>query len=914
MAVLIFETGPEKGHSVRLEAERIYGLGRDESAEVRIQDELASGVHAKLRGKDDRFYLKDNASTNGTRVNDAPIDAMVELKSGDKITIGATTFTFLSDADAGGGIGRELGGYKLMQRLGRGGMGTVFRALQVSLNREVALKVLSPELSRDPSFVQQFHREARAAAQLNHPNVVQVYDVGAASDLTFYSMEFMPGGTVEDRINRDGALPVEAALSMLEGAARGLQFAELKQIVHRDIKPDNLMLTETGSVKIADLGLAHGAQDEAASGIMGTPHFISPEQARRQKLDVRSDLYSLGASFYRMLTAKTMFHGEKAEEIILKQVKETPPSIRDERPEVPERVAAIHTKLVQKDPADRYQTAGDLIADIEAARTRRGSGRLALVAVTLVAIGAITFAVLKGDKEPNNQGTSETVVIQSEDPAAEAERLRLAKELATQEAEMTAMMALTTLKDRRVDMERPAYVDALRELAKAHPGTNVSRDLAPEIEQLQREIDAAAAALVAREAAVVAAVKKLNDAVAAAIAERRFASAAAAAMKRGDASPDIRDDPRIESALVAARQRVVDAATQAVTQSSASVRDAIASLDFDAAEAEQKRAIRFLDGVDALTDEAMQVPLAALRDGLLGFDREIDEALSSSRREALAADLAAVRAIDWDAHFDQIAGYRFADARAGLAPAIAVLQTAEYQAYLGSLAQDLDRAAAAMAGFKQAVSTGTLTSSKIQHPERTLLVEIHGIADDGLGVVVEITRSAGSSRSGLEFRSFDSAARCLDLLSSRRSDEDAVGIATAAFLVTQAAWARSSTTLRAQLLAYDQNVGWKTAQQVAVRGISFPDPLGARMESFLTAAGADAEALHKRIVREQEVRMKVLSALEPFLVDNPKVHFSEAARLLTEARDTFRDSAFLRASYPLFDDGQNQLALVRPSP
>ncbi|MFG0318069.1 MAG: FHA domain-containing protein, partial [Planctomycetota bacterium JB042] len=224
MPVLIYETGPRKGQTIRLEEGGVYVLGRDPRAQVPIDDELASRQHAKLRGKDGRYFVKDATSSNGTLVNDARVD-LAELSSGDKVTVGTTILTFLSDQEAGGD-GRTLGGYKLLQRLGRGGMGTVFRALQLSLNREVALKILSPELSRDPSFPDRFLKEARAAGQLNHPNIVQVYDVDREGGLVFYAMEFVPGGTVEDRLNKEGALPVDEALRLLLDAAKGLQYAE----------------------------------------------------------------------------------------------------------------------------------------------------------------------------------------------------------------------------------------------------------------------------------------------------------------------------------------------------------------------------------------------------------------------------------------------------------------------------------------------------------------------------------------------------------------------------------------------------------------------------------------------------------------------------------------------------------------
>src|SRR6185436_5290982 len=236
------------------------------------------------------------------------------------------------------------------------GMGTVYRAIQISLDREVAFKVLSPDLVKDKAFVEQFFREARAAGQLNHPHIVSVYDVGQIGDTYYYSMEFVRGGSLEDRLREEGKLPVPEVLRIALEATMALEYAESHHIVHRDIKPDNLMLAEDGRVRVADLGLAlslKSSADHKGQPILGTPHFISPEQALRREVDIRSDLYSLGATMYRMLAGQTVFTGTSAEEIIKKAVREEPQPLRKLNPEVPEKVAVLVHRLLEKDPADR---------------------------------------------------------------------------------------------------------------------------------------------------------------------------------------------------------------------------------------------------------------------------------------------------------------------------------------------------------------------------------------------------------------------------------------------------------------------------------------------------------------------------------------------------------------------------------
>jgi eukaryotic-like serine/threonine-protein kinase len=281
-----------------------------------------------------------------------------------------------------------VGGYHILNRLGQGGMGAVYLARQLSLDRNVAMKVLLEQLAEDPQFIARFTREAYAAAQLTHHNMVQIHDIGAQKGTHFFSMEFVEGQTLAHLVREQGRLDPEVAVGYVLQAARGLKFAHDHGMVHRDVKPENLMLNVHGIVKVADLGLVKTAdqkRDEgarakaaAASGnwydtqttqlniSMGTPAYMPPEQATdAANVDHRADIYSLGCTLYTLLVGRPPFVAKTAMEVITKHMKEpiTPPSVIDDH--VPQSLSAILLKMVAKRPQDRYQTMGEVIAALE---------------------------------------------------------------------------------------------------------------------------------------------------------------------------------------------------------------------------------------------------------------------------------------------------------------------------------------------------------------------------------------------------------------------------------------------------------------------------------------------------------------------------------------------------------------------
>jgi serine/threonine protein kinase len=274
-----------------------------------------------------------------------------------------------AETSAGGFAATQVKGYRVERALGRGGMGEVYLAVQESLDRKVALKVLATKLAADADFVRRFQAEARAAAALNHPTVVTVHDVWEENGRHFLSMEFMDKGNLETRVARDGKITAAEALDILSDAAKALVYAEMRGIVHRDIKPANLMQNSAGATKLADLGLATHLEAEATESdnkkIYGTPHFISPEQARGEKVDCRSDLYSLGATVYRLLSGHTPFEGATTRDILRGHFFEEPKPLAELAPDVPPDLARIVHRLLKKKPDERFLSAGVLLQEVE---------------------------------------------------------------------------------------------------------------------------------------------------------------------------------------------------------------------------------------------------------------------------------------------------------------------------------------------------------------------------------------------------------------------------------------------------------------------------------------------------------------------------------------------------------------------
>ncbi|MCY3019046.1 MAG: protein kinase [Planctomycetota bacterium] len=267
---------------------------------------------------------------------------------------------------------RKIGNYELLERIGQGGMGTVFKARQVSMDRIVALKILPPSLAKQATFTERFVREARASARLNHPHIVSGIDVGQDNGVYYFAMEFVDGLSVKDLLVK-GKMNEQQVLKVAKAMAQALAHAHEHGILHRDIKPDNILVDKSGTPKLCDLGLARlDSQSEAEKALtqegtaLGTPHYISPEQARGLRdLDAKCDLYALGATLYHMLTGKTMYDGATHVVVMTKHVTEKCPHPTDAGAQASKGMVAVLAKLLTKDRADRYESAEKLAGDFD---------------------------------------------------------------------------------------------------------------------------------------------------------------------------------------------------------------------------------------------------------------------------------------------------------------------------------------------------------------------------------------------------------------------------------------------------------------------------------------------------------------------------------------------------------------------
>ncbi len=291
-----------------------------------------------------------------------------------------------------------LGRYELGPLLGAGGMAEVFEGHDRLLARRVAIKILLAQYAHDPAFLARFRREAQSAASLSHPNIVGVFDTGSEGDTWFIVMEYVDGRTLKDIIRAEGALYWSRAAEVAADVAGALAVAHARGIVHRDVKPGNVMLTTEGKVKVMDFGIARASAVPSitqTSAVVGTAQYIAPEQAQGLEVDARTDVYALGCCLYEMVTGQVPFNGPTPVAIAYRHVREDPTPPRALNPDVPVALEQVCLKAMAKRPEDRYQTAAEMQRDLN--RVRVGDP---VTVVPGLVVGEVTARVMKNAASP----------------------------------------------------------------------------------------------------------------------------------------------------------------------------------------------------------------------------------------------------------------------------------------------------------------------------------------------------------------------------------------------------------------------------------------------------------------------------------------------------------------------------------
>ncbi|MEW6741922.1 MAG: FHA domain-containing serine/threonine-protein kinase [Planctomycetota bacterium] len=949
MPVLVFENGPRQGETVPLGPGSSLVIGRAPASSLHVPDPQVANRHAQIKEHGGRYFVKDFA--NDSSVNDLMIQT-AELKVGDVLQVGLTRIRLVAEEppprrepglfpsesltstppplppsqdgderDENGAVrslvGRTVGGYEILERIGRGGMGTVYRALQLSLNREVALKVLSPKLTRDVQFVDQFVREARAAGQLNHPHIVQVFDVGREGPLYFYSMEFMASGPISRRLEKDGPLPVKDALRIVTDAARALEYAELKHIVHRDIKPGNLMVTEMGHVKLADLGLARSLRDSAArepEGILGTPHFLSPEQAQRKDVDIRSDIYSLGATLYMLLAGRPPFTGKTAREIILKQIREEPQPIRDIRPEIPERVADLVARMMHKDPAERPQTGATLVLELELlAHHRSRKAIMLMVAIVLLLMAGGSFAVL-------HYGTREPEVIIKETPTGvDPTLLRQARSQAEQlQFELEAREALTRL-DPSLDSRGRSH--ALREFASKYAGTRAAEEASGEATAIEGELERERCEREEREQALALVLEGARSAATEAITAGDFVRAKLVVESAGMGSP-FAEDPQLAEQRAALSRSIDQQLGERAAAIAAAIESSLAANDFDRAR-EQAAQMGALGrtGEAALSSEAMAV-FAEVAGEATRRSEQVESARAQFRAANQAHDLRqvveALRGINVAGRLRQL---DVNDSAAKLATFLELVRTQSHRDYLMRWVRDLERVQALHRRLLTALEQGKLTSQQIQVPRDTRVGTIVGLADGGAGLRIEYAIPGGVAAQTVRWETFATGGGVTSLYLNHLDLDAAetLDLALTAMLVDEATWIGSLAPLIGAVQQYDAARGWGAAEWQGLAGLDLAAPSLDASVNLLERArekGLDgpAGALQARLETERAALQRLSRALRPYLSESSEVGFVESSELLQELVTHYAGSAVVALAYDLLDDGSYSIPLVTEPP
>ncbi|MHC4872795.1 MAG: protein kinase domain-containing protein [Planctomycetota bacterium] len=366
-------------------------LGRSSKCLISIKDKKISREHARLFTEGDTFFIEDLGSSNGTFVNGEKKDKS-ELNDGDRIRTGKSELIF-NDDENDPLAGKMLQGYQINLRLGQGSMGSVYLANQLSMERNVAIKVLKKELAQDDEFVKRFEDEAKLAGKLNHKNVIGAHDFGFAEGRYFFSMEFVKGDNLQQIIDRKGSVDPQKCIDYSLQVARGLEHAHKLGIIHQDIKPLNIIINEADVVKIADLGLAKNMKlldptDKNNMKIMGTPQYIAPEVLKKKIPDNKSDIYSLGATIFHMATGSPCFTGSDVMDVVKQRLDSPTPDPKGINSKIPLQLSEAILKLMEINPENRPQDISEVIALLESVDLKAAAGTAGSVKPAAVAAAA----------------------------------------------------------------------------------------------------------------------------------------------------------------------------------------------------------------------------------------------------------------------------------------------------------------------------------------------------------------------------------------------------------------------------------------------------------------------------------------------------------------------------------------------
>jgi eukaryotic-like serine/threonine-protein kinase len=357
----------------------VVTIGRKPDNDLVIDNLAVSGHHARIARLDDGFVIQDTGSTNGIFLNGEKV-AQHALKYGDQIMIGKHFVVFQDDtavavspppAAEGRGTSR-FGCYEVLKELGRGAMGTVYLGRDTVGRRNVAIKTIKPEgvdAQELSEMKGRFFREAESAKQLAHPAIVKVYEAGEEQGTAYFAMELLDGVTLRDFCVKRGAVSVKRAAEIAALVAEALAYAHGKNVVHRDVKPENIMMLSNGDIKITDFGVAKllDASQTQSGVVLGTPNYMSPEQLIGSKVDGRSDIFSLGVVFYELLTGVRPFQAKNISDMLRLHETHQPAPPSTLRADVPMAIDTIALRALQRDVTQRYQQSGQMASDLRAA-------------------------------------------------------------------------------------------------------------------------------------------------------------------------------------------------------------------------------------------------------------------------------------------------------------------------------------------------------------------------------------------------------------------------------------------------------------------------------------------------------------------------------------------------------------------